>query len=679
MKLIKIFFLISIFWAVTITAANDTSGEKKSSNTTNTKIICQANEGLQLLNQPKPPFDKIKEILKTCDQQTPKDVQVLLLHGLLARKEAMAKKHYQNAINWLQKAKNVAAPDNPNPALELAVTYEWAGQFEKTKPIYEQILTKTPDSRPAQLGLARVALAQQRLNDATKIYQNFLQKNPKDIDALNGIARVKLANKKFAVAKTDFIEVLKLDPNNEDAKIGLKQLQAAQTQISKQTQANAKTNRVSVLPSPRFPHRLSVLTHIQLPACNANEGLRLLTQTNPPLPQIGKILAYCDLYAPNDVQTLLLHGLLARKIAMTTKNYQLAIMWLHKAALVAKFDNPAPMLELAVTYEWSVQPEKARLIYEQVLAQDPQSRPAWLGMARVALAQYHLQVATRIYQAFLQKNPNDIDALNGMAFVEVANQQFRMAQAYFHEVQTINPFNADALAGLTLMENATRYILSIIPGGYLLNGQISVNTNINFWANINATDQILLQLNHWTKELEFGFFTTPTLLPTNSIFVGFQRQIPNKYGWGGAYEFRQHQDLPNEQRFWFNANLYLVPSFQLFGGGRIGTPAPTWNTQLLYYGATLYTTLPVNFSLTGFWGHEEIGGTTTAYSFDLSKEFSNRLFYQVGTAYSPTLHNWDLHGWLILPIAKNQAIEARVQHYFFNSSTYAGLGWRVYW
>jgi Tfp pilus assembly protein PilF len=616
---------------------------------------CHANEGLKLLNQDHPPFAHIQNILTLCERETPNNVQVLLLHGLLARKQAMQNKNYQTAIHWLEKAKAAATPDNFIPALELAITYEWATQKNQAKALYKQILVKDPESRPALLGIARIAIAENALKKAEVIYLEFLKKNHHDVDALNGLGRMKLAAKAYISAKKYFQFVLHLQPKNKDARIGLEQLKLAQ--------------RASTKKAPPS-HALAL--------CPVHEGLRLLNQPEPPLPIIQNILFQCDQKDPMNVQVLMLHGLFARKIALMTKNFNAAIYWFQMAKAIAEPNNLAPALELAVTYEWAEQTKNAKIIYYEVLQQDPHSRAAWLGLARVARAQYHLKEAAFIYDAFLQKNPIDTDALKGIAWIYLTDKKFKKARHLFETVLSLKPDDEESKTGIDMLNNTTRYRLSVLTGQYSVGGQVSYSGYLNFVGDINATDQILIFANHNTKELQLGFFTDPTLLPKNSLLLGFQRQIPFKYGWGINYEYRQHGNLPDEHRVAANLHFFFFPGLKWFGGVREGFPSP-WNNQLYYSGLLLLTKLPVNFSVTGFWGQEQIGGHTSAYSFDLSKEFANRTYYMIGAAYSPTVRNWDVHSVLILTLFKNQAIEGSYEHYFFNGGTRFTIGWRTYW
>ena len=123
------------------------------------------------------------------------------------------------AIELLQRAQQMA-PAEPNPALELAFTLE-RQHGRAAAAIYEEILSKDPASRPALLGLARVARGQYRLDKARSIYAQLLKKNPQDPDALNGLAWLALAERNREEARAGFQGVLVMDPQNQEARIGL--------------------------------------------------------------------------------------------------------------------------------------------------------------------------------------------------------------------------------------------------------------------------------------------------------------------------------------------------------------------------------------------------------------------------------------------------------------------------
>ena len=134
-----------------------------------------------------------------------------------------------------------------------------------------------------------------------------------------------------------------------------------------------------------------------------------------------------------------------------------------------------------------------------------------------------------------------------------------------------------------------------------------------------------------------------------------------------------------EHRVFGIAGLFLHPNLEWFNGFRLIVPKP-WNTRLYISGLTAYTSLPANITFTGFWTEQQIGGYSSSYVLDFSKEFSNSFFYDLGTSYLPQQQkSWELHGKLLLPIFRNHALVGEFSHYFFNDSTFITAGWRIYW
>lgn len=625
-------------------------------------MVCDAEQGLLLLNQTNPPILQIRQLLSVCDETMPDATKTLLLHGLLARYEAIHDKHFDGAIQWFLKAMNSAAPDDFTPALELAVTFEWAGAPQNAALIYQGILAKAPQNRVALLGEARMFRIQSKTQEAAMIYEHLLEVNASDIDALNGLGWVKLSDNKGLEAAPYFEKTLILSPQNKEALLGLKTIEILKQQIE------AVKQRIKTILQPVKPPVL----------CNADNGLILLNKNNPPLAEIKQILSVCDKNTPHATTALLLHGLLARFEAKDSKHYEMTISWLKKAMATAAPNDLTPALELAITEEWAGEPQKALVIYQSILSKHPHNRDALLGIARVDRMEFRLHDSVVIYQQLLKENPKDVDALNGLGWSEMANFELGSSQHSFKEALRAEPNNIESITAMKKLKTVTKYILALTGGRYTVPPEASTGTDVYFYNNINATDSLTVFATHNSKQIGAEFFTTPTLLPNNSVLVGYQYNLPKKYGWGVGYDYRQHNHLPLENRILGSANYYITSAFQWFGGGRLGTPSP-WINQLYYSGLTLFTTLPANVTATGFWAHDEFGGPSSAYSIDLSKQFDDHRFYDIGTAYSPTLKNWELHGRIIWPTFENQAFVADFSHYYFNNSTFINAGWRIYW
>lgn len=151
-------------------------------------IFCDVQTGLNLINRPYYAPEQIQMILRSCDQVSPNDPSVLLLHALFARKS----KQNELAIQWFFKAQKIA-PRNLNIALELAATYEMNNQLLQAEQVYQHVLELNPQNRSALLGEARVARLTGQLPKAQMIYQKMLTANPADVDALNGMGWINAA------------------------------------------------------------------------------------------------------------------------------------------------------------------------------------------------------------------------------------------------------------------------------------------------------------------------------------------------------------------------------------------------------------------------------------------------------------------------------------------------------
>ena len=138
---------------------------------------CEIDEAQRLFGQQPRPTATVESLLAACVAAGSKDYRVYMLLGVMARDAG----DRERAIAELSKAHEMA-PQEPNPALELGFTLE-AQHPRKARKVYEQILARDPASRPAILGLARVARSQNRLDEARGLYKRLLAVDPKDPDA----------------------------------------------------------------------------------------------------------------------------------------------------------------------------------------------------------------------------------------------------------------------------------------------------------------------------------------------------------------------------------------------------------------------------------------------------------------------------------------------------------------
>src|SRR5260370_22899211 len=150
---------------------------------------CDIDEAQRFFGQQPGPVETVERLLADCQKAGSTDYRVYMFLGVMARDAG----ERERAIEFLKKAHDMA-PEAQNPALELAFTLE-AKHAREAGRLYDEILKRDPSSRPAMLGLARVARSQNRLDEAHALYQRLLEVNPKYPAAPNRSACLAPANR----------------------------------------------------------------------------------------------------------------------------------------------------------------------------------------------------------------------------------------------------------------------------------------------------------------------------------------------------------------------------------------------------------------------------------------------------------------------------------------------------
>lgn len=109
------------------------------------------------------------------------------------------------------------------PAADLARAQQlaWAKDFAAAEQLYRRILERDPDSREAQLGLARVVLWQARYAEAIERFSRIV---PQDADTTEGIAQAAYWSGDLRTADRMFRRVLAIDPARTASRDALREL-----------------------------------------------------------------------------------------------------------------------------------------------------------------------------------------------------------------------------------------------------------------------------------------------------------------------------------------------------------------------------------------------------------------------------------------------------------------------
>jgi len=412
------------------------------------------------------------------------------------------------------------------------------------------------------------------------------------------------------------------------------------------------------------------------PGCDIEQAQRLFGQQPRPTAEVERLLTACQAAGATDYRVYMFLGVMARDAG----DREQAITYLRKAHEMAP-QEPNPALELGFTLE-AVHPGEARKVYEQILARDPASRPALLGLARVARSQNRLDEARGLYERLLAVNPKDPEALNGMAWLQLADRNREQARAGFEHVLTIQPDNEEAKIGLAKAPDVYRYLFDASSMLVSTAQGNSAGFGARATAGITAFDTLELGWQHFTNELQTVSFIGFATLPANDITVGYHRLVPLSYAFSLVYDYRGHAILPTEHWIDGSVAFYLTDWLRWFGGyrqafgglqydGRLirsgfsATFAPSWEAT-----ATVYNSAQAVFNnYQNLW----------TWVFEITHYGPRNLLLVAGVGYSPLIDNVDLHARAILPVTDRVAVQLIAAHNSINFDTRLTAGLRFTW
>lgn len=412
------------------------------------------------------------------------------------------------------------------------------------------------------------------------------------------------------------------------------------------------------------------------PGCDVEQAQRLFGQQPRPTAEVARLLAACQAAGSTDYRVYMFLGVMARDAG----DREEAIKYLHKAHEMAPRE-PNPALELGFTLE-ARHPHEARKVYGQVLAHDPGSRPALLGLARVARSQNRLDEARSLYQRLLAVNHGDPEALNGMAWLALADRNREEARAGFERVLTVEPNNEEAKTGLAKAPDVYRYLLDT-TGTMVSTAQgTSWGFGARGLAGITAFDTLELGWQHFTNELQTVSAIGLATLPSNDITVGYHRLVPLSYAFSLVYDYRGHAALPTEHWIDGSVAFYLTDWLRWFGGYRQAFGAFQYNGRLIRSG--LSATVAPSWEVTGtvynsaqaiFNNYQDLW----TWVFEVAHYGPRNLLLVAGVGYSPLIDNVDLHARAVLPVTDRIALQLIAAHNSINADTRVTAGLRFTW
>lgn len=410
--------------------------------------------------------------------------------------------------------------------------------------------------------------------------------------------------------------------------------------------------------------------------CEIDEAQRLFGQQPRPVATVERLLLACKNAGSTDYRIFMFQGVMARDAGDTDRATEL----LERAHRLAP-DQPNPSLELAFTLERH-HARRAAEIYDQVLAADPGSRPALLGLARVARKHYRLDKARGIYERLLRENQRDLEALNGLAWLEVAERNRGKARAGFEGVLALDAQNREAQVGLAAVDEVHRYVLDVNGAFVSTNLGTSWGAGAAALIGLTAVDSLELGEFHYTNELQTVTAAGVAVLPSDDVRVGYQRLVPFQYNLGVAYDYRRHTTLPDEHWLEGSAGFYLTDYLRWFGSYRQAFGGPQWNGRLIRTGLAASLSPSWEVTASGFNAAQAIfNNYQNIFSWVVDVVYHGPLntLVVVGVGYSPLFDNVDLHARAVLPITERVAVQVAVAHNSVNADTRTTAGLRFNW
>jgi tetratricopeptide (TPR) repeat protein len=411
-------------------------------------------------------------------------------------------------------------------------------------------------------------------------------------------------------------------------------------------------------------------------ACEIEEAQRLFGQQPRPTATIEALLSACAKSGATDYRISLFQGVMAREAG----DYDRAIELLRKSHEIAPVEL-SPALELAFTLERD-HGRQAALVYDDILAKNPELRPALLGLGRIARGQYRLDKARGIYEQLLKSDPKDVDALNGLAWVALAERNREQARAGFQGVLALDPQNSEAQVGLSKVEDIYRYVLDMNGAFVSTNMGTSWGAGATGLIGLTAVDTLEVGEFHYTNELQTFTFAGVAVLPSDDIRAGYYRLVPFQYNLAVTYDFRAHTGLPDEHWFEGSAGFYMTDYLRWFGSYRQAVGGPQWNGRLIRtgLGASLSSSWEVTAS--GFNAAQQIFNNYQniwSWVVDVVYHGPVNTLVVVGVGYSPLFDNIDLHARAIVPVTERIAVQVAAAHNSINADTRATVGLRFNW
>ncbi len=351
---------------------------------------------------------------------------------------------------------------------------------------------------------------------------------------------------------------------------------------------------------------------------------------------------------------------------------------LFESAIANDPENEIYQLDLAVTFEWQGQLDRALAIYTS-LSSNESLTPAFLGRARMLHWMGKIPQSLKIYRDLLKIQPENNAIKAGLGFALISNYELSDAKKYFEEILQQERNNISALDGLKMLGQVKSRKLELSYGSVQSPNKESLGS---FRISYSSAENYRFR---WGAE--YRNYEQPVITP-NLNSIPNSETVENTYGLSGSYRITE------------KASLFFSGTQQLLTGDSkkvklqlelsikdkkkntvLAGIVPTFSSSdteniLGYAGYVFNTPTTVTPMAQLFYNENKNDGTSTALSVSLTKSYGKKNYFQVGGSSSQTESNTassvfaNAHHY----VTSNTAVSAKYLNNFFTNETTFTLG-----
>lgn len=344
---------------------------------------------------------------------------------------AMLQEQPQKALEAIKEALNIDATDQASLAL-LYIVQKQMGKANEAVNYLQEVVARHPDAAVPKILLARVYLAEKRIDDGIKLIQQVAVNEDTPSLFWDTKGRLLLAGSRINEAKAHYDTWLTEQPNHKTAVLGLAMI------LDLQSRFQAGVELMSGFLEKRPDRQIEIVKahfHAMLRQIPQTEAiLSQLSEQEQSLPYVRGIRARLQLYRDNPTGAIP-NALAAYEAIPNTRNLLLAM----------------------AAHEMAGQSDEAFALVTAFRENNPNNTQAMLLYAE-RLIQRDRGKAVEVYRQLAEKQPENAIALNNLAYLE--HQEGMLDEAEEHARQALAvvpkaPEIADTLAQVLIDKGET--------------------------------------------------------------------------------------------------------------------------------------------------------------------------------------------------------------------------------